>query len=147
MHDRRVNDPHHLQRFLDAQIEDFEVALEELRSGAKRSHWMWYIFPQLKGLGRSPTARFYGIQSIDEARAYLNHPVLGRRLRECLGALMPWAGQKTAEQIFGPIDSLKLRSCLTLFETASGERPFSRGLDAFFEGRRDDATLDLLTGI
>jgi uncharacterized protein (DUF1810 family) len=147
MHDRRVNDPFHLQRFLDAQVEDFEVALEELGSGAKRSHWMWYIFPQLKGLGRSPTAQFYGIQSIDEARAYLDHPVLGRRLRECLGALMHWAGQKTAEQIFGPIDSLKLRSCLTLFETASGERPFGRGIDAFFEGRRDDATLDLLTGI
>jgi len=138
-------DPFNLQRFIDAQATDFPTALEELRSGSKRSHWMWYIFPQLKGLGRTATAQFYGIGSIDEARAYLAHPVLGARLRESVAGLMAWAGRKPAEQILGPVDTMKLRSCLTLFEAASGDRPFGHAIDAFFDGRRDDVTLRLLT--
>ena len=138
-------DPFNLQRFIDAQATDFPTALEELRSGSKRSHWTWYIFPQLKGLGRTATAQFYGIGSIDEARAYLAHPVLGARLRESVAALMAWAGRKPAEQILGPVDTMKLRSCLTLFEAASGDRSFGHAIDAFFDGRRDDVTLRLLT--
>jgi uncharacterized protein (DUF1810 family) len=138
-------DPFNLQRFIDAQATDFPTALEELRSGSKRSHWMWYIFPQLKGLGRTATAQFYGIGSIDEARAYLAHPVLGARLRESVAALMAWAGRKPAEQILGPVDTMKLRSCLTLFEAASEDRSFRYAIDAFFDGRRDDVTLRLLT--
>ena len=139
-----MNDPYNLQRFVDAQEADFEIALGELRAGSKQSHWMWYIFPQLAGLGRSPTAKFYGLASVDEARAYLDHSLLGPRLRDCLGALLPWAGRRSAEQILGPIDAMKLRSCLTLFEAAADDPLFGRGIDGFFRGRRDEATLELL---
>ena len=139
-----TSDPYNLSRFVDAQRACFETALLELRAGAKRTHWMWFIFPQLEGLGRSPTAQLYAIGSLDEARAYFEHPVLGPRLRESVDALLAHTGQLGAEQILGPIDAAKLRSCLTLFEAASGEPLFGRALDAFFGGARDRRTLELL---
>lgn len=141
-----MNDPYNLQRFIEAHDDDFEIALEELRAGSKQSHWMWFVFPQLAGLGRSPTAQNFAISSLDEARAYLAHPLLGPRLRQCLGALMQWAGNRTAEHLLGPIDAMKLRSSLTLFEAAAGGPAFARALDAFFGGERDERTLALLNG-
>ena len=139
-----MTDPHNLQRFLDAQADDFDIALADLRAGAKRSHWMWYIFPQLAGLGLSPTAQHYGIASLDEARAYLANPTLGPRLRQCVVALMPWARERSAEQILGPVDALKLRSSLTLFDQVEPRAAFGRGLAAFFGGQPDERTLALL---
>lgn len=139
-------DPHRLQRFLDAQEGIFNDALSELRSGRKRTHWMWFIFPQLSGLGRSPMAQFYAIKSLDEAREYLAHPTLGTRLWETVEALLPWAVERSAEDIFGSVDAMKLRSCLTLFEAASGDPLFGRALDGFFSGERDERTLALLRG-
>jgi uncharacterized protein (DUF1810 family) len=139
-----VSDPYNLQRFLDAQDGILETALAELRAGSKQSHWMWFIFSQLAGLGRSPTAKFYGIGSIDEARAYLAHPVLGARLRACVEALLPWAGRRGPEQILGPIDAMKLGSSLTLFDQVETVGLFARGLEAFFAGKRDERTLALL---
>jgi uncharacterized protein (DUF1810 family) len=139
-----VSDPYNLQRFLDAQDGIFETALAELRAGSKQCHWMWFVFPQLAGLGRSPTAKFYGIGSIDEARAYLAHPVLGARLRECVEALLAWAGRRNPEQILGPIDAIKLRSSLTLFDQVEPVSLFARGLEAFLAGKRDERTLALL---
>ena len=137
-------DPFNLQRFIDAQSKAFEAALAEIRSGEKRSHWMWFILPQLAGLGRSPMANLYAIRSLDEARAFLAHPLLGDRLRRSVAALMPWAGRRSAEEIFGPIDAVKLRSSLTLFELVEANGPFGRALDAFFHGARDTRTLTLL---
>jgi uncharacterized protein (DUF1810 family) len=139
-----VSDPYNLQRFLDAQDGVVETALAELRAGSKQSHWMWFVFPQLSSLGRSPTAQFYGIGSIDEARAYLTHPTLGARLRECVEALLPWAGRRNPEQILGSIDAIKLRSTLTLFDQVEPVSLFARGLEAFFAGKRDERTLALL---
>ncbi len=141
-----MTDPYKLQRFVDAQEYDFERALEELREGSKQSHWMWFVFPQLAGLGHSPTAQYFAISSLDEARAYVEHPLLGRRLCSCLEALLQWAGKRTAERIFGPIDAMKLRSSLTLFEAASDDPALGRALDAFFGGERDNRTLALLNG-
>src|SRR5438067_4309840 len=126
-----ASDPHKLQRFIDAQHGVFEIALAELRAGSKQSHWMWFIFPQLAGLGRSPTARFYAIAGVDEARAYLEHPRLGRRLRESVDALMRWAGKRSAERILGPIDATKLRSSLTLFDRVAPNDVFAGALAAF----------------
>lgn len=139
-------DPFDLQRFLDAQESSFERVLAELRAGTKQSHWMWFIFPQLAGLGRSPTAQFYGIASLDEARAYLGHGELGARLRQCLDALLPWAGRRSAEQILGPTDALKLRSSLTLFDQIEPRSCFEHALMGFYGGDRDEATLALLNG-
>jgi uncharacterized protein (DUF1810 family) len=133
-----------LQRFITAQDGVFETALRELRAGSKQSHWMWFIFPQLRGLGVSPTAHRYGIISLDEARAYLGHPLLGFRLRECVDAIIPWSDGLSAEQILGPIDAIKLRSSLTLFDRAAPECLFAAGLAAFFGGKRDERTLALL---
>jgi len=133
-----------LQRFITAQDGVFETALRELRAGSKQSHWMWFIFPQLRGLGVSPTAHRYGIISLDEARAYLGHPLLGFRLRECVDAIIPWSDGLSAEQILGPIDAIKLRSSLTLFDCAAPECLFAAGLAAFFGGKRDERTLALL---
>jgi uncharacterized protein (DUF1810 family) len=141
-----MSDPYNLQRFVDAQDGIFETALAELRAGSKQSHWMWFIFPQLAGLGRSPTAQFYGIGSIDEARAYLAHPLLGPRLRQSVEVLLPWAGRRTPEQILGSVDALKLRSSLTLFDRVEPGSLFARGIDAFYDGRRDGHTLALLNG-
>jgi uncharacterized protein (DUF1810 family) len=139
-----VYEPHDLQRFIDAQRDIYETALGELRSGTKRSHWMWFIFPQLSGLGHSPTAKFFAIRSAGEARAYLDHPLLGRRLCECVDALLPWAASRTAEQIFGEIDSMKLRSSLTLFDRLEPEAIFASALSVFFDSVSDQRTLALL---
>jgi uncharacterized protein (DUF1810 family) len=141
-----VTDPFNLQRFIDAQDGVIETALMELRSGRKRSHWMWFIFPQLAGLGRSPTAQYYGIASQDEARAYLDHPLLGSRLREAVGAVLAWVGRRSAEQIFGPVDAMKLRSSLTLFDLIEPGGVFAEALAGFHDGARDERTLALLNG-
>jgi uncharacterized protein (DUF1810 family) len=139
-----VIDPFQLQRFVDAQDGTFETALAELRAGRKRSHWMWFIFPQIAGLGRSPTAQFYAIRSRTEARAFLAHTVLGERYRKAVEAIKDWAGQKDAVAILGAIDALKLRSSLTLFEAVSGDPLLATALEAFFDGP-DSETLRLLS--
>jgi uncharacterized protein (DUF1810 family) len=115
----RPDDPYDLNRFLSAQEGVYDRALAELKSGQKRTHWMWYIFPQIDGLGRSPTARYYSIKNIEEARQYLNHPVLGKRLLECTEALLAAKGRSLSE-IFGYPDDLKFRSSMTLFEKIAG---------------------------
>lgn len=133
-----------LARFRAAQEGVVATALAELRAGRKRSHWMWFVFPQLRGLGRSETARFYGIGSRAEARAYLADPVLGPRLIEACEAALAHEGA-TARDIFGTPDDLKLRSCATLFAALAGAPPvFARVLRRFFEGRPDERTLSLL---
>lgn len=138
------SDPYNLQRFKDAQEGVFETALEELEAGSKRSHWMWFIFPQLAELGQSPTSQIYGIKSIDEAQAYALEPVLGIRLKRCVEALLPWAGKRSAEQILGPIDALKLRSSLTLFDRIEPRALYAEALDSFYGGVADERTLALL---
>jgi uncharacterized protein (DUF1810 family) len=126
-----------LQRFMEAQDPVYAEVLEELAAGAKRTHWMWFIFPQLTGLGRSAVARHYGIDSIDEARAYWRHPVLGLRLKECTELLLR-APAQSAHEIFGSPDDLKLRSCMTLFaEVAEEESVFNQVLERFFDGKPD----------
>ena len=141
-----MNDPYNLQRFIDAQQGVFETAIAELRAGSKQSHWIWFVFPQHAGLGRSPNAQFYGIASRAEARAYLQHPILGPRLREATDAILPWAGRRTPEQILGSIDALKLRSSLTLFERIERDSLFAQALTGFYGGARDERTLALLNG-
>jgi uncharacterized protein (DUF1810 family) len=136
-------DSYNLARFVEAQAQTFDMALAEIKRGAKHSHWMWFIFPQIAGLGSSPMAHLYAIGSLDEARAYLAHPVLGPRLRECVAALQE-LGETTAEAVFGTIDAVKLRSSLTLFIEAGGGPLFTAALDRWFEGRKDGATLRLL---
>ncbi|HEY1877210.1 MAG TPA: DUF1810 domain-containing protein [Rhizomicrobium sp.] len=134
-----------LERFIEAQAPIYAQALGELRAGQKQSHWMWFIFPQVAGLGQSPTSRAYAIQSLDEARAYLAHPVLGSRLRECCQVLMNLRA-KSANDIFGSIDAMKLRSCLTLFaEAAPEEVLFYNLLEKYFDGDTDEATLEILS--
>lgn len=129
-----------LARFVEAQANSFATALAELRSGGKRSHWMWYIFPQIAGLGRSPTAIFYAIADADEARAYLAHPLLGECLRAAVAAAIAAPG--SAEAIFGAVDAMKLRSSLTLFAAVADDpAPFRQGLTRFFGGQDDPATL------
>lgn len=140
-----VKDEFDLERFLKAQQDDYDRALGELRAGRKRSHWMWYVFPQLRGLGTSHMSHHYGIGSLDEARAYLAHPVLGPRLRECCEAVLATKGT-SAHDMFGSPDDLKLRSCATLFGRASPPGSvFERVLARFFGGGEDSATLELLT--
>lgn len=130
-----------LQRFVDAQRPVYAAVLTELRRGKKASHWMWFVFPQIQGLGSSPTARRYAIASLAEARAYLAHPVLGERLRECCEILLTLDGQ-TAEEIFGYPDVLKLRSSMTLFSRAGGDDTvFDQVLTRFYDGEADPATL------
>jgi uncharacterized protein (DUF1810 family) len=137
-------DPHHLNRFVQAQKDDYDQALTEVRRGEKRTHWMWYIYPQLAGLGSSSTARFYAIKNLEEARAYLNHALLGPRLLECAAAALAVPG-KTAHDIFGSPDDMKLKSCATLFAVVSPPGSvFQQLLDKYFEGKRDYRTLDLL---
>ncbi len=130
-----------LERFVAAQDGGvYEQALRELRPGAKRSHWMWFVFPQVAGLGRSPTARHYAISGLEEARAYLAHPVLGPRLVECAQALLAQPGDDP-ERVLGSVDALKLRSSMTLFEAAAPDQPvFGEVLDRLYGGRRDEAT-------
>ncbi len=141
-----MQDQHRLQRFVDAQDDDgtYESALRELRDGRKRSHWMWFIFPQLAGLGQSPTSRRYAISSLEEARAYVEHPVLGPRLEECARALLQRTGG-SARDIFGGIDAMKLRSSMTLFHRADPDNAlYSEVLDRYFGGEPDEATDRLL---
>lgn len=140
------DDPFQLQRFVDAQKGTFDVALMELQAGRKQSHWIWFIFPQLAGLGRSPPAQFYGIRSIHEARGYLAHPMLGDRYRQAVEAILAWAGEKSAAEVLGDVDAMKLRSSLTLFENASGDPLFVLALEQFCDGP-DEATLRLLDRI
>jgi uncharacterized protein (DUF1810 family) len=137
--------PFDLERFIEAQDSVYGRVLEELGSGRKLSHWMWFIFPQLAGLGSSEMSQRYAIVSLDEARAYFAHPVLGARLRECAGLLLA-TNDRRAEGIVGPVDARKLRSCMTLFHRAApGEPLFSRVLDRFYGGVPDEATDALLT--
>lgn len=139
-------DSHDLQRFFDAQHSHYEVALAELRAGYKQSHWMWFIFPQIAGLGRSAMAERYAIANLSEAVAYLQHPVLGRRLEECTQALLQHTG-RTARQLLGSPDDLKLRSSMTLFAAAAPENTlFQQVLDAFYDGKTDPETLKRLPG-
>lgn len=141
-----MGDPYNLQRFVDAQNGVIDIAISQLRAGSKRSHWMWFVFPQLAELGRSATAKFYGISSLQEAEAYLFHPLLGPRLRECVDLLLPWSGRLPAREIFGEIDAMKLRSCLTLFDRTEPDREFLTAINSFFEGQRDELTLAILNG-
>ncbi|MDR3508101.1 MAG: DUF1810 domain-containing protein [Caulobacteraceae bacterium] len=136
-------DPFDLERFLSAQAGVFETALEELRAGRKRGHWMWFVFPQLRGLGHSSTAQFYGIASLDEATAYLQHPVLGHRLEAAVAAARSSPGA-TLQAIFGSPDDLKFCSCVTLFAVASPEGPYQAALDRWCGGQPDTRTLALL---
>ena len=138
------DDPYDLTRFLDAQEDDYEQALSEIKAGRKYTHWMWYIFPQMDGLGFSSTAKRYVIRSVDEARAYLAHPVLGLRLVECAEAALRVEG-RTATELFGSPDDLKLRSCATLFACVSPPGSvFDRLLEKYYRGERDSNTLRLL---
>jgi len=137
-------DVFNLQRFLDAQERVYDTVLDELRAGRKSSHWIWFIFPQITGLGRSRTAKQFAIGSLDEAKAYLQHPVLGPRLRECTQLVLNVAG-RSAEEIFGYPDHLKFRSCMTLFLTAAPDNTiFNDALLKYFDGKPDQLTLDIL---
>jgi uncharacterized protein (DUF1810 family) len=141
-----MDDPFDLERFVAAQDQGgtYEAAVAELRAGRKRSHWMWFVFPQIAGLGQSPISRRYAISSLDEAKAYLSHPVLGPRLIDC-ARVVAGLGSDSAEEVFGGIDALKLRSSMTLFARADPRNPvFGEVLDAYFGGEPDPATLRLL---
>lgn len=139
-------DPFDLGRFVTAQAPVFDAALTELKAGRKRSHWMWFIFPQLRGLGHSSTAQFYGIGSLDEARAYLAHPLLGPRLTLCARTVLESAAP-SLHDIFGSPDDMKFGSCMTLFEAAAPpeEKVFGAAIDRWCAGQRDARTLQLLS--
>ena len=138
-------DPVDQERFVTAQAPVFETVLAELRAARKRSHWMWFVFPQLCGLGRSPTARFYGISALDEARAYLAHPMLGPRLDLCTKIVLA-SESSSLHAIFGSPDDMKFRSCMTLFSLATDgpDNPFRQALDRWCSGRPDERTLALI---
>ena len=144
-----MSDPYDLERFVEAQARCYARVLQELAAGEKTSHWMWFIFPQLRGLGMSSTARRFGLSGLEEARAYLAHPLLGARLRECTRSVLAVEG-RTAHEIFGSPDDLKLRSCLTLFAQAAGPSPaaetrsFGEALAKYYGGEPDPRTLELL---
>lgn len=141
-----MNDPHDLARFLQAQAPVYGQVLAELRDGCKRSHWMWFIFPQLAGLGHSAMARRFAIASLDEAKAYLAHAVAGARLRECSGLVLA-VHERSIHEIFGSPDDLKFRSSMTLFSRADpGEPVFHECLRKYFAGQGDPQTLALLQG-
>ncbi len=139
-----ASDPYGLSRFVQAQSGIYDQALHEIRQGRKRSHWMWFVFPQVAGLGMSSTSQHYAIQSVAEAEAYLSHPTLGPRLRECTEAVLAVDG-RSAREIFGTPDDLKLRSCATLFARVSPAGSiFHQLLDKYFQGDPDPKTLGLL---
>jgi uncharacterized protein (DUF1810 family) len=139
-----MNDPFNLQRFVDAQDLVYRSVISELRAGVKQSHWMWFVFPQVTGLGRSATAELYAIQSLDEAKAYLAHPLLGGRLRECTQLMLDVSG-KSARQILGNPDDLKFFSSMTLFARAArNETLFRDALMKYFDGKEDATTLKLI---
>lgn len=132
-----------LERFVKAQdsYDTYETALQEMKAGQKRSHWIWYIFPQLKGFGHSYNSRYYGIDDVEEAKSYLNHPVLGKRLREITTVLLSHTDEDVVTLMGSYIDAIKLRSCMTLFDVISPNDIFAQVLDAFFDGKRDGKTL------
>jgi uncharacterized protein (DUF1810 family) len=140
------SDPFDLERFVDAQTYGYAQALEEVRRGRKQSHWMWYVFPQATGLGTSTMALRYAIRSMDEARNYLAHPILGNRYIECVEALQDLQNAN-AEVVFGVVDAMKLRSSLTLFERAGAAPVVAAALDRWFDGQRDAATLAIIESI
>lgn len=137
------NNASNLSRFIEAQGQNYKRALQEIKAGHKCSHWMWFIFPQLKGLGRSATSTYYGIDGLSEAEEYLSHPILGNRLREISEALLK-LDSNNAHDIFGSPDDLKLRSCMTLFDKVSPYDIFNDVLNKFFGGETDYKTLKLL---
>lgn len=140
-----MNQEHDLDRFVTAQAPHYDRVLAELRGGRKRSHWMWFVFPQIAGLGHSAMSVHYAIRGLDEARAYLAHPVLGPRLIECFEAVLV-VQDRSAHDIFGSPDDMKLRSCATLFaEVSPAGSVFERVLDRYFDGERDQKTLSLLS--
>jgi uncharacterized protein (DUF1810 family) len=139
-----VDDPFNLARFVKAQEHHHDQALRELQAGSKRSHWIWYVLPQLRGLGTSELSKYYGITGLQEAQAYLQHRLLGARLLECVRALNGLHGLN-ATQILGPVDAMKLQSCLTLFSIAADEPAiFVQALQKYFAGEEDLRTIDLL---
>ena len=139
-----MSDPHDLKRFVDAQAHTYDQALAELRAGQKRTHWMWFVFPQIAGLGRSGMAQRFAIRSLAEAKAYLSHPLLGRRLVEAAKALTALDTENPAE-VFGSVDALKLHSSMTLFAQADPDEPVFRAvLDHYFGGTLDDGTTSRL---
>ena len=143
---RSSGDPYDLNRFVRAQENDYAQALSEIKGGRKRTHWMWYVFPQIDGLAFSSTSKHYSIKSLEEARAYLDHPILGARLLECAEAVLRVEG-RSAREIFGSPDDLKLRSCATLFACVSPPGSvFDRLLGKYYGGERDGKTLQLLAG-
>jgi uncharacterized protein (DUF1810 family) len=144
-HNSVMTDPYHLQRFVDAQASCFVQVHSELAAGQKQTHWMWFVFPQIQGLGSSPMASRFAIAGLDEARAYLMHPVLGGRLRECTGLVNAVEGRSIGD-IFGYPDDLKFHSSVTLFAEASDEEVFVAALRKYFNGAPDQATIDLLRG-
>ena len=140
----KASDPYNLRRFVDAQHGVYEKALAEIRGGRKQSHWMWYVFPQFDGLGFSSTSKWYSIQSLAEAEAYLSHPILGPRLLECAQAALN-VERRSALEVFGSPDHLKLRSCATLFACVSpAGSVFDQLIDKYFDGDRDKRPLDLI---
>jgi uncharacterized protein (DUF1810 family) len=139
-----ASDPYDLNRFIEAQEDCYELALAEIKNGEKRSHWMWFIFPQYDGLAFSSISKHYAIKSLTEAEAYLRHPILGPRLLECAEAVLAVKG-RTVHEIFGSPDDLKLKSCATLFACVAGAGSvFERVLDACYQGRRDERTIELV---
>ena len=138
-------DKYNLTRFLQAQEDAYPYALEEQKAGRKRAHWIWYVFPQLKGSGRSYNSEFYGISGLDEAKAYLEHPVLGQRLREVCEVILVLP-TNDAREVFSGIDSRKLRSWMTLFDLAAPDDAFAKVLDKFFDGHRCRTNLAVLSG-
>lgn len=132
-----------LERFLDGQRFGYDTALAEMVKGRKMNHWIWYIFPQIKGLGHSPNAQFYGIRDLDEARAYLAHPVLGQRLRDITNAVLTHKDEDIYEIMGSSIDAVKFRSSMTLFDLIAPDDIFAEALDAFYEGKRDKRTIEL----
>lgn len=144
-----VADPYKLQRFVDAQAGVYADVTAELRAGRKRTHWMWFVFPQLRGLGQTETAQHFGIASLDEARAYLAHPVLGPRLRECAELLRDLAAPQPVVAVLGSVDALKLRSSMTLFARAGDDADrmlFESVLDRYYQGEPDERTGAILSG-
>jgi uncharacterized protein (DUF1810 family) len=142
-----MSDPHNLQRFVDAQAPVYAQVCSELKAGKKRSHWMWFVFPQIKGLGTSPTAQFYAVGSRAEAEAYLAHPVLGLWLRECTQLVLDVTG-RSAHEIFGSPDDLKFRSSMTLFAEVAGDKAlFEAALRKYFNGESDRRTIAALAAV
>jgi uncharacterized protein (DUF1810 family) len=135
-----THDPFYLSRFVEAQESVYSNVLRELHDGRKRTHWMWFVFPQIQGLGFSAASRKYAISSLDEAHAYLDHPLLGERLRECT-RLVNAVEDRTAHEIFGSPDDMKFHSSMTLFAEAGGGPEFTYALEKFFAGARDSGTI------